>query len=66
MKNTMKLAVLVAAGFGLGLPASAADKAAEVPAALKGKLVENKDGKIQDAEIPADLDYYVLYHSASW
>lgn len=39
---------------------------AKVPAALKGKLIEYKDGKIQDAKISADMDYYVLYHSASW
>ena len=41
-------------------------KAAAVPAALKGKLIELKDGKIQDATIAADKEYYVLYHSASW
>ena len=40
--------------------------AAKVPAALKGKLIELKDGKIQEAEIATGVDYYVLYHSASW
>ena len=39
---------------------------AKVPASLKGKLIELKDGKIQDAKIPADKEYYLIYHSASW
>ena len=39
---------------------------AKVPASLEGKLIELKDGKIQDAKIKGDLDYYLIYHSASW
>ena len=35
-------------------------------ASLKGKLIELKDGKAEDAKISSDVDYYVLYHSASW
>ena len=47
--------------------AESSEKAvAKVPAALKGKLIEDKKGKIQDAKISGNLDYYVLYHSASW
>jgi hypothetical protein len=64
MKTTLKLAAALVAAAGFAVTASAQD--ASVPAALKGKLIEYKDGKIQDATIAADKDYYVLYHSASW
>ena len=65
MKTTLKLAATLAAVAGLTLSATAQDKAS-VPAALKGKLIELKDGKIQDATISADKEFYVFYHSASW
>ncbi|MEM7014703.1 MAG: hypothetical protein AAF585_24845 [Verrucomicrobiota bacterium] len=58
----LKIACLAAAGLALALPASAED----VAAALKGKLIEVKDGEVQDATIPDNMEYYVLYHSASW
>lgn len=66
MKKTLKLAAIFVMAAGLSLTANAQDKAASVPAALKGKLIEQKNGKIQDATISADKEFYVLYHSASW
>ena len=42
------------------------EKKNSVFASLKGKLIELKDGKAEDAKISPDVDYYVLYHSASW
>ena len=65
IKNLFKTACVVIAGLGLGLSAANAEDSS-VAAALKGKLVESKDGKVQDAEIPGNMEYYVLYHSASW
>lgn len=65
IKNLFKAACVFIAGLGLSLSAANADDSS-VAAALKGKLIEFKDGKIQDAEIPANMEYYVLYHSASW
>ena len=44
----------------------AEEKKNSVFASLKGKLIELKDGKAEDAKISSDVDYYVLYHSASW
>ncbi|MDA7605578.1 hypothetical protein N8631_02240 [Verrucomicrobiales bacterium] len=41
-------------------------KSNKVTDALKGKLIELKGDKIADAEISSKVDYYVLYHSASW
>jgi len=66
MKNTMKLSALTAVAIGMSLAVTAHAGGANVPATLKGKLIENKGGTVQDASIPASLDYYVLYHSASW
>ena len=45
---------------------SGGDESNKVATALKGKLIELKGGKIVDGEISENLDYYVLYHSASW
>ena len=42
------------------------EKSNKVTDALKGKLIELKGDKIADAEISSKVDYYVLYHSASW
>ncbi len=38
----------------------------KVSAALKGKLIGLKDGKIAEAQLTGNPQYYVLYHSASW
>ncbi|MDC0049312.1 hypothetical protein OAL09_08235 [Verrucomicrobia bacterium] len=50
----------------LGEEKSKVEKSNKVAAALKGKLIEFKGDKIADGEISAKVDYYVLYHSASW
>ena len=46
--------------------ASAEEKKNSVHSSLQGKLIELKDGNATDAKISAKVDYYVLYHSASW
>jgi len=50
----------------LGEEKSKEEKSNKVTDALKGKLIELKGDKIADAEISSKVDYYVLYHSASW
>ncbi len=67
----MKTIQLAAIAFlGLGFCVQAQDdkdnKASEVATALKGKLIAQEDGKIVEAELTGDPEYYVLYHSASW
>ncbi|NNE93027.1 MAG: hypothetical protein HKN23_15385 [Verrucomicrobiales bacterium] len=53
--------------FGLSLSVSAQDDGKiDVAATLKGNLIEAKDGKVAEAELKGDPEYYVLYHSASW
>lgn len=64
MKTTLKIAALAVATIALALPASAQDTG--VAASLKGKLIGLKDGKIADAAVAEKVEYYVLYHSASW
>ena len=46
--------------------ATAEEKKHSVHSSLQGKLIELKDGNATDAKISAKVDYYVLYHSASW
>ena len=52
--------------FTISNVASAEEKRNSVHSSLEGKLVELKDGNSTDAKISAEVDYYVLYHSASW
>jgi len=52
--------------FTISNVASAEEKKNSVHSSLQGKLVELKDGNSTDAKISAEVDYYVLYHSASW
>ena len=52
--------------FTISNVASAEEKKISVHSSLQGKLVELKDGNSTDAKISAEVDYYVLYHSASW
>ena len=64
----MKALIRIAASMvlGLGLSVQAGEKASKVASALKGKIIEFKGGKIADGKVATDVDYYVLYHSASW
>ena len=52
--------------FTISNVASAEEKKNSVHSSLKGKLVELKGGNATAAKISAEVDYYVLYHSASW
>jgi len=68
LKQLMSVFILVIA---LAVPSIGEEKSKEkksnkVATSLNGKLIELKDGKISDAKIPSNVDYYVLYHSASW
>ncbi|MEE2808357.1 MAG: hypothetical protein VYB73_03515 [Verrucomicrobiota bacterium] len=68
LKQFMSVFLLVIA---FAVPSSGEEKSKEkksskVATSLNGKLIGLKGGKISDAKIPADVDYYVLYHSASW
>ena len=68
LKQVMSVFILVIA---LAVPSIGEEKSKEkksnkVATSLNGKLIELKDGKISDAKIPSNVDYYVLYHSASW
>ncbi|MFL2478361.1 MAG: hypothetical protein ACJ0K4_02285 [Verrucomicrobiales bacterium] len=71
MKNPKRLVSVLLAVIALvisscGEEKSGGDESNKVATALKGKLIELKGGKIVDGEISENLDYYVLYHSASW
>ena len=52
--------------FTISNVASAEEKKNSVHSSLEGKLVELKGGNATAAKISAEVDYYVLYHSASW
>jgi hypothetical protein len=71
MKNPKRLvsvflAVIVLVISSCSEEKSRGNESNKVAASLEDKLIELKGGKISDAKIPADVDYYVLYHSASW
>ena len=71
MKKTKQFVSVFLVAIGLVIPSlgeekSKSEKTNKVSTALKGKLIELKGDKIADAEISSKVDYYVLYHSASW
>ncbi|MDP6858999.1 MAG: hypothetical protein QF426_04175 [Verrucomicrobiales bacterium] len=71
MKKTKQFVSVFLVAIGLVIPSlgeekSKTEKTNKVSTALKGKLIELKGDKIADAEISSKVDYYVLYHSASW
>ncbi len=41
-------------------------KSNKITNSLKGKLIELKGDKVTEGKISSSMDYYVLYHSASW
>ena len=43
-----------------------AKKPSELGALMKDQLIEIKDDKEQPAEFVEGMEYYVVYHSASW
>ena len=41
-------------------------KSNKITNSLNGKLIELKGDKVTEGKISSSVDYYVLYHSASW
>lgn len=71
MKKLKQFVSIFLIVIALVIPSLGEEKSKEVKSnkvtdALKGKLIELKGDKIADAEISSKVDYYVLYHSASW
>ena len=52
--------------FTISNVASGEEKKNIVHSSLEGKLVELKGGNVTNAKISTEVDYYVLYRSASW
>ena len=71
MKKSKQFVSIFLIGLALMLPSLGEEKSKEeksnkVTTALKGKLIELKGDKVADGKISTNVDYYVLYHSASW
>jgi hypothetical protein len=71
MKKSKQFVSILLVAIALMLPSlgeekSKKEKSNKVTTALKGKLIELKGDKVTDGKISANVDYYVLYHSASW
>ena len=41
-------------------------KSNKITNSLNGKLIELNGDKVTEGKISSSMDYYVLYHSASW
>ena len=66
MMNSMKKLIYAFSIIFFGCVLNAEEKKNIVHSSLDGKLIELKDGNVVDAKLSKDVDYYVLYHSASW
>ena len=66
MINSMKKLIYAFSIIFFGCVLNAEEKKNIVHSSLDGKLIELKDGNVVDAKLSKDVDYYVLYHSASW
>jgi hypothetical protein len=66
MKKSKQFVSIFLIGLALMLPSLGEEKSNKVTTALKGKLIELKGDKVTDGKISTNVDYYVLYHSASW
>ena len=71
MKKSKQFVSIFLVAIALMLPSlgeekSKKEKSNKVTTALKGKLIELKGDKVTDGKISTNVDYYVLYHSASW
>jgi|TARA_B110000116_G_C16648576_1_gene496246 hypothetical protein len=71
MKKSKQFVSIFLIAIALMLPSLGEEKPKEeksnkVTTALKGKLIELKGDKVADGKISTNVDYYVLYHSASW
>ncbi|MDA7681914.1 hypothetical protein N8603_05970 [Verrucomicrobiales bacterium] len=66
MKSPIKILICTLSIIILGSVLNAEDKKNIVHGSLNGKVIELKEGKVVDAKLSKDVEYYVLYHSASW
>lgn len=66
MKNSIKILICTLSIIILGSVLNADEKKNIVHDSLNGKIIELKEGKVVDAKLSKDVEYYVLYHSASW
>lgn len=66
MKNSIKILICTLSIIIFGSVLNAEEKKNIVHDSLIGKIIELKEGKVVDAKLSKDVEYYVLYHSASW
>lgn len=66
MKNPIKILICTLSIIIFGSVLNAEEKKNIVHGSLNGKVIELKEGKVVDAKLSKDVEYYVLYHSASW